>query len=74
MRATDLRSSGPCRPHTLAESPGVIVHRCADCRGITVHVGAFSVRMDESAFLTLVGTLVAAHGALVETRAEGVLQ
>jgi hypothetical protein len=64
VRQNSTNLGGSCRYVVLAQRGGVIVHRCPHCGGVTLHMGAFSVRMDDPAFATLVGTLVDAHDAL----------
>lgn len=43
-----MASYKPCEFYTLAQNPVAHVQRCDDCGCVAVHIGPFTVRLDDA--------------------------
>ena len=59
-----MPSSRACHHHTLAKNGIAHVQRCTDCGCISVHLGPFTMRLDDTGFEALHEVLVAATAEL----------
>jgi hypothetical protein len=58
-------------PEVLADGPICQVERCRDCKCISIHMGAATVRLEESALASVWATL---EEALTNLHRRGLLQ
>jgi hypothetical protein len=58
-----MRQETRCQPRTLAQYGNIRVDQC-DCGQVLVHIGVFTVRLDQAQYRRLCETLLAAGRAL----------